>query len=110
MAVGDTAADAEGFGEGESGQGMDAGANVPDSDVDGGGAWASNTAAVIGATMQHAKDVEQSRENFDPMGSAHKGTHSYYGGVNTVGDKTGSRFSAWEQENPEAKDYSPPVT
>jgi hypothetical protein len=94
MAVGDTAADAAGIGEGESGQGMDAGANVPDSDVDGGGAWASNTAAVIGATMQHAKDVEQSRENFDPMGSAHKGTHSYYGGIDMdsmFGQPTGTK-------------------
>ena len=53
---------------------------------------------------------DYAKENFDPMGSAHKGTHSYYGGVNTVGDKIGSRFSAWEQEDPEAKDYSPPVT
>jgi len=96
MAVGDTAADAEGFGEGESGQGMDAGANVPDSGVEGGGreAYASNTAAVIDATMQQAKDMEQSRENFDPMGSAHKGKFDYYGGVDMdsmFGQPTGAK-------------------
>ena len=100
MAVGDTAADAEGFGEGESGQGMDAGANVPDSGVDGGaGAYASNTAAVIDATMQQAKNASNVRDS----ASALVATTNYKAAPLT------QSINHWDTQDPESLSYSPPT-
>ena len=84
MAEGDYGGDEGNLGDAQEGQ-----ADVADNEGGGGGggawaaaveAYASHTAAVIDAAMANAKR-DKDPENFDPMGSAHKGKFDYYGGV-----------------------------
>jgi len=60
-------------------------------------------------SQAHRESPSQVAENLDPMGSAHAGQFGYYGGVNTMGHKTGNPQSAWATKDVQSDAYSPPV-